>query len=166
MTKREKIVKMARDEVKNNSLYMWGGQSESVMKTKPEEVLKKETSAGNAARVLRLLSNKLTNGVDMSKAKYFDCSGLVVWILQQLKIIDSDYTAQGIYKNLCVPILKADLKEGDLVFISTGGKITHVGIYAGENIVIESAGRDMGVVARGMGKNNWNIFGRVKINEK
>ena len=38
MNKREKIAKLARDEVKNNSLYMWGGQGESVLETTPKDI--------------------------------------------------------------------------------------------------------------------------------
>lgn len=168
MTKREKIAKLARDEVKNNSLYLWGGQGEKVMETTPEYIKKKETSSANAGRVLKCLANKLTVATNMNKAKFFDCSGLVVDILRQLKVIDEkdDFTAQGIYKSLCVPVLLGDIKEGDLCFINTGGKITHVGVYVGEREVVESAGRDIGVVKRGMSKNSWNIYGRVKLNEK
>ena len=98
----------------------------------------------------------------MKKSKYFDCSGLIVYLLQKLGIIKEDYTAQGIYKNLCVGILKSELKAGDLCFCSNSGKITHVGIYAGDGIVIESAGRDLGVVARPASKNSWSIYGRIK----
>ena len=98
----------------------------------------------------------------MKKAKYFDCSGLVVYLLMQLNVIDQDYTAQGIYTNLCVPVLRTDLKEGDLCFISSGTKITHVGIYVADNLVVEAAGRDLGVVQRGISKNKWNLYGRVK----
>ena len=167
MTKREKIAKLAKDEVKNNSLYLWSGQGEKVMETTPETIKKKETSGANAGRVLKCLANKLTVDCNMSKARFFDCSGLVVDILRALKIIDesADYTAQGIYKSLCIPVLKTDLKAGDLLFISTGTKITHVGIYDGE-IAVEAAGRDLGIVQRPLSKNSWNLYGRVKINEK
>lgn len=167
MTKREKIAKLAKDEVKNNSLYLWGGQGEKVMKTDPDKIKKMETSDANAGRVLKCLANKLTVNCNMDKAKYFDCSGLIVDILRALKIIDesADYTAQGIYKSLCIPVLKADLKAGDLLFISTGTKITHVGVFDGE-AAIEAAGRDLGVVRRPLSKNSWNLYGRVKINEK
>ena len=168
MSKRSDIVKKAREEVTNNSLYLWGGQGESVLKTTPEKLLKMETSSANAARILKTLAGKLTNGINMSKAKYFDCSGLVTKILQDLGIIgkEEDFTADGIYKNLCKAIKKEDLKAGDLVFISNGKKMTHVGIYEGDQIVIEAAGRDLGVVSRLINKNSWNAYGRVKISEK
>lgn len=162
MSKRDKFVKLAFDEVNNNSLYLWGGQGEEVEKTTPETIEKMETSANNAARVLKCLANKINNNCNMKKAHYFDCSGLVTWLLMKLKVIENDYTAQGLYNNVCVPILEKDLKPGDLCFCSSGSKINHVGIYAGNRVVIEAAGRDMGVVQRTMSKNNWRLFGRVK----
>lgn len=164
----DKISKLANDEVKNNSLYLWGGQGESVEKTTPAKIQTMETSNANAARVLKCLANKINVGCNMKKAKYFDCSGLVVDILRQLEIIskDADYTADGIYKKLCDPILKDQMKRGDLVFISKSGKMTHVGIYDGLDMVIEAAGRDLGVVRRGISKNTWNTYGRIKTNEK
>lgn len=163
MKNNEKFVKLAREEIKNNSLYLWGGQGESVEKTTPEKIQKMETSQGNAARILKLLSAKLTAGCNMKKAKYFDCSGLVVDLLQRMELIKDDYTADGIYKELCEPVKLSDLKKGDLCFIDQNGKKVHVGIWDKEyNQVIEAAGRDLGVVGRGMNKNKWNAFGRLK----
>lgn len=163
MKNNEKFLKLARDEIKNNSLYLWGGQGESVEKTTPEKIQKMETSQGNAARILKTLSAKLTAGCNMKKAKYFDCSGLVVDLLQRMELITNDYTADGIYKELCEPVKITDLKKGDLCFIDKDGKKVHVGIWDKENKqVIESAGRDLGVVGRGMNKNGWNAFGRLK----
>jgi len=162
MSKRDKLVKMANEEVQNNSLYLWSGQGEDVMKTTPEKIRKVETSDNNASRVLKALAGKINQGLNMKKAKYFDCSGLVVYILQKLEVIKDDYTAAGIYEKLCVPITKQDLKAGDLVFVKSSGKISHVGIYAGDGLVIEAAGRDIGVVKRGINKNSWNVYGRLK----
>lgn len=164
MSKRDKLIKYANDEVKNNSLYLWGGQGESVMETTPDIVRKKETNDQNASRVLKTLAGRINSGLNMKKARYFDCSGLVVDILRRLSIIKEteDFTASGIYKNLCVPITKADIKAGDLCFIASKGNITHVGIITDTNICVEAAGRDLGVVSRGMSKNNWCLYGRVK----
>lgn len=164
MSKRDKLIKYANDEVKNNSLYLWGGQGENVMTTTPETIRKKETNDQNAARVLKCLAGKINNGANMKKAKFFDCSGLVVDILRRLGIISdtADYTAQGIYNDLCVPVLKADIRPSDLCFISSSGKISHVGIITDTNICVEAVGRDVGIISRGMNKNSWNLYGRVK----
>lgn len=166
MTTKQKFVKLAEDEAKNNSLYLWGGQGEKVLETNPKKLLKMETSAANVARILKCLANKFTTGSNMDKAKYFDCSGLIVYLLQTLGLIQDDYTADGIYRKLCTPIKRAELVPGDLVFISTGTKITHCGIYVAENIIVEAVGRDYGVQRRLINKNGWNVFGRVNAFEK
>lgn len=166
MKNKDKFVKLAEDEAKNNSLYLWGGQGEKVLDTNPKKLLKMETSSANVGRILKCLANKLITGAVMDKAKYFDCSGLVVYLLQTLGLIESDYTANDIYKKLCTPIKKVQLVRGDLVFINSGAKITHVGIYAGDDLVIEAVGRDYGIQKRPMSKNSWNVFGRVKCLEE
>ena len=166
MNIKKQFIKLAEDEAKNNSLYLWGGQGETVLKTDPKKLLKMETSAANVARILKCLANKLTTGSNMDKAKYFDCSGLIVYLLQTLGLIQDDYTADGIYRKLCTPIKRTELVPGDLVFISTGTKITHCGIYVAENIVVEAVGRDYGVQRRLINKNSWNVFGRVNAFEK
>lgn len=166
MNTKQKFVKLAEDEAKNNSLYLWGGQGEKVLETTPKKLLKMETGEANAARILKCLANKLTTGCNMDKARYFDCSGLIVYILQTLELIKDDYTADGIYRKLCSPIKKTDLKPGDLVFISTGVKVTHVGVYVADNVVVEAVGRDYGIMRRSMSKNGWNVFGRVNAFEK
>ena len=166
MNIKKQFIKLAEDEAKNNSLYLWGGQGEVVLKTDPKKLLKMETSAANVARILKCLANKLTTGANMDKAKYFDCSGLIVYLLQTLGVINDDYTADGIYRKLCAPIKRAELVPGDLVFISTGTKVTHCGIYVAENIVVEAVGRDYGVQRRLINKNGWNVFGRVNAFEK
>lgn len=166
MKNKDKFVKLAEDEAKNNSLYLWGGQGEKVLETNPKKLLKMETSAANVGRILKCLANKFITGAVMDKAKYFDCSGLVVYLLQTLGLIESDYTANDIYKKLCTPIKKIELKRGDLVFINSGAKISHVGIYAGDNMVVEAVGRDYGILKRQMSKNSWNVFGRVKCLEE
>lgn len=164
MSKKEKFVKLANAEVTANSLYLWGGQGESVMETTPDIVRKKETNDQNASRVLKTLAGKINSGLNMKKARYFDCSGLIVELLRKLGIIKEteDFTASGIYKNLCVPITKADAKAGDLCFVASKGNITHVGIITDTNICVEAAGRDLGVISRSMSKNNWSLYGRVK----
>ena len=152
---------MAHKEVGNHSCYLWGGQGESVLKTLPETIIKKETSKKDASRVFALVS-KFVKSFDMTKAKYFDCSGLVVWCLQKMGLIKSDYTANNIYNILCYAIKKENLKDGDLCFISQNGKMVHVGIYSKKYGVIEANGRETGVIERPITANNWTTFGRLK----
>ena len=95
----------------------------------------------------------------------FDCSGLVVWALQQMTILKpaEDYAAQGIYEKLCIPSTREGLKPGDLCFVKGGSKdrIDHVGIYAGNNQVVHARGTKYGVVKTGV-LPYFGLFGQLK----
>lgn len=93
----------------------------------------------------------------------FDCSGFVVWILQQIGVLkaNQDYTAAGLYSSLCEPVTKDQLVPGDLVFIRpTSGTINHVGIYSGNGKTIEAIGTRKGVVQGDVSR--FNVYGRLK----
>ena len=88
---------------------------------------------------------------------YTDCSYLVQWVYRQLGVkLPGTAAAQGKY---CVDngltISKSDLAPGDLVFWShkVNGRylnITHVGIYAGEGMVVDSSSSRGKVVYRSL----------------
>ena len=166
MTLQKAFVEFAHKEVLNNSLYLWGGQGEFVLDQTPEYVIKKETNNTNAARVLTTLANKVGKGIDMTYAKYFDFSGLVVWLLTFLELITGDYTANDIYNKLCYAIPREKLKGGDLVFKSQNGRMVHVGIYSKNYGVIEAAGRDEGLVEKPLDANKWTSYARLRCLQK
>ena len=95
----------------------------------------------------------------------FDCSGLVIWTLQQMKILKSteDYNSQGIYDKLCVPVTKESLQPGDLCFVkgSPTGNISHTGIFTGNNEVVHARGTKYGVVKTGI-LPYFGLYGRLK----
>lgn len=66
----------------------------------------------------------------------FDCSGLVQYCLNSLGIsisrVAEDQYQEG------TPINKDELQPGDLVFFEENGYIHHVGIYAGNNMMIHA----------------------------
>lgn len=68
----------------------------------------------------------------------FDCSGLTMAVYQ-LNGLDLPRTSKSQFHS-GKPVAKDELKKGDLVFFATrGGKrITHVGIYAGNNTFIHA----------------------------
>lgn len=75
-----------------------------------------------------------------SPSTSFDCSGYVSWVINQSGAGDvGRQTAQGLY-NLCTPVPRDNLQPGDLVFFtgtsSSANPVTHVGIYAGGNLMI------------------------------
>ena len=94
----------------------------------------------------------------------FDCSGLGMYWLQNVKkLFDSDMTANGM-KGKCVKLSKSEIKRGDWVFIVDGsGHASHIGYVVDDNLnVIESRGRDYGVCKSGL-SSRWNYYGRPKI---
>ncbi len=69
----------------------------------------------------------------------FDCSGLVQYVFNQ-KGIHVHRTSQEQFRYDGQSVSKEELKSGDLVFFDTAGsgEATHVGIYAGNNIMIHA----------------------------
>ena len=92
----------------------------------------------------------------------FDCSGLIVWALEQLGLIRTDLTADGLYQ-LCEPARKSKLEVGDLVFYqNSNGYKTHVGVYIGNGRVIHARGTAYGVVETELFA-SFTAFGRLKV---
>lgn len=165
MKKIKDFVTYLNAQVKNNSLYLWGGQGENVLSYTPAKIVSRETSRANAGRVLITLGNKIKSGADMSQARYFDCSGLGVFWFMENELLNYDTTAQGLY-NLCAPIELEKVKTGDMVFKKdSAGKVTHVGYVVDKNkSVIEAYGRDVGVIKKKLGEgSNFNCAGRPKF---
>lgn len=78
----------------------------------------------------------------VSPEQGFDCSGLTmaVYELNGLKLPRSSRGQWG----LGTPVPRSRLLKGDLVFFATGesGRVSHVGIYAGDNTFIHAPGKN------------------------
>lgn len=157
-------------QVANHSLYLWGGQGENV-ETKGNVNMKliadMEQSEATAKRVVDKIMDCYFAGYDMSKARFFDCSGLGVCYFLAKGFIKYDTTADGLYKLCSVHPSFEKLKKGDMVFKSktSAGKWGHVGYVSGvdENgalLVTEARGRDYGVVTRPLDVGGWIGTGR------
>lgn len=153
------------EEVKNGSIYLWGGQGEYRYMLTDKYIEKKETSSTNAKRVIRLRDKRIKEGYENFRA--FDCSGLGVCKLLESGEIKSDMTSHGIYSKT-THIKKSDLKSGDMVFrmYTSGtnkGHVYHIGYVVNDLYVIHAKGRDVGVVKETLNQNGanwWNAFGR------
>lgn len=111
----------------------------------------------------------------------WDCSGLWWWGCNELGLYPehADHTAYITYHSYCVPILKDDLRPGDLVFYQNeDNRIVHMGIVGQQGYVFEAVCVFGGVVkkrtveeriyddiANGgcLTEPGWNTFGRPKI---
>lgn len=146
-------------------IYVWGGQGE----TDFDEtwIRGMENSKNNADRAINLYRQRKKEGRNPIAA--YDCSGLIVKYLLDNGLIGSDTTAAGLHTKCC-PLNRSDIKAGDFVFRDNGTKIYHVGVYIGDNTVIHSMGRDVGVVKESLNANGtsyWNRFGRYeKLQDK
>lgn len=136
--------------------YIWGGQN--------DEILTKEKLQWFINKFGRNHYYYSTYSAEkwIGKQGYYDCSGLVVYTLQKLGFINSDYSASGIYSNLCTPIKKAELKAGDLVFVKGNTGITHIGVYVGNNRVTHARSCFYGVCQTAL-FDSFNTFGRLKF---
>jgi len=145
------FIRLIRGEI-DRAIYVWGGQGQVV--TSETQIRRMEQTASNADRAIALwLSRK-----PLWPVKMFDCSGLIIWALQTLGLIDYDTTADGL-RRLSKPIALADLRVGDLVFKVKDGRAYHVGVVLREGYVTEAYGRDRGVIERATTVGNWNAYG-------
>ncbi len=157
MTLKEFIANLER-EVKNHSIYVWGGGGQMAPTITEAWIKKKENSSTNAKRAIAFWKKQCAAGY-ANILRAFDCSGLGTYCLGKSKAKAN--TMMGWTKK----ITRADLKMGDWVFrVDSSGKATHIGYVVDTALnVIESKGRDDGVVRRALnasGVSYWNRCGR------
>ena len=154
-------------QAENGSIYVWGAQGQDKNTISESWIRRMETSQTNADRAIAFWRKRKAAGKG-EVLRAFDCSGLIMYFLQNQKgIISCDTTANGL-KGLSQKIGKEQLLPGDFVFRvytsgASKGKAYHVGVVVdAEKNVIEAKGRDDGVVKRGIDAQAgyWNYFGR------
>lgn len=113
------------------------------------------TVSGGAQAVLSFASQFLGTPYvwgGTSPSPGFDCSGFTQYVFRHVGI-NLSRTSQTQF-NQGTSVSRSDLKPGDLVFFSTYGPgATHVGIYAGNNTMIDSS--NGGVVYENMNNSYW-----------
>ena len=157
----DQFVNIITDIWKNHGIYLWGGNGEYTENLRLKQIRSQEQSLHDVSRVLRHIADCYDAGYVMTKSRAIDCSGLVIAALRDLQCIKSteDYRARDLQKMSKVVELDK-LKPGDCVY-NKEKDATHMGVYAGYNMVIESAGRDVGVVKRQLSAGKWVIGGRL-----
>ena len=146
MSKLDKVLYFARKQVEHSAPYVWGGQGEKLAKLTAPRLTQMETSADNAARVIKFIFNHLK--LFDKHTKIFDCSGLIFCALIYAGLLPkgSDYTAAGLYDKFN-KIMFAARRAGDLIYkLDSSGNVTHVGICISDSEVIEAKGRDYGCI--------------------
>lgn len=150
----------------NKAIYVWGAQGQTDI-TESWIRRREDDNEKQIKRVMTLWDKRKKAGVSPIFA--FDCSGLIMYFLQNVKgWYKSDMSSGGLY-NASTKITRKELEKGDLVFRHNGEKIYHVGVYVGGGQVIECMGRDVGVVERDInasGTSYWNRYGRLPVLHK
>ena len=160
---RSRFLALLREQV-GRGVYVWGGNGEllDAMDDPNAWIRRHEANAADANRAIALYEARRRAGIKEIRA--FDCSGLVFWALRTVGVLQKDVSSRGLYA-LCEPVVKEDLKPGDLVFHHDGKRIVHVGVCDG-NAQIECRGRDEGVVRNARRAGYWNRFGRLRMAEE
>lgn len=98
-----------------------------------------------------------------------DCSGMFVWAFKQFGMSMS-HISSNIYKSYCTANkgkltaeLKQTIRAGSAVFTgSEPGNHPHVGLFVGNNTVIEAKGTQAGIVTSALTDKKWTFYGELK----
>lgn len=166
MNELELFIAYLEEQVKNHSIYVWGAQGQTTPTITEAWIKSKENSTENANRAINFWKRQVVLGYG-GVLRAFDCSGLAMYYLQNLKgIYKSDMTANSLMGK-CEKITRGELKKGDWVFkTNSRGEATHIGYVVDDALsVIEAKGRDDGVVKRNIDakSNYWNAFARPSV---
>ena len=155
------------EQLENGSIYVWGAQGQNHETISEGWIRRMETSERNADRAIALWKKRKQEG-KAEVLRAYDCSGLIMYFLQNLKGVYDYDMASNTIKGKCQKIEKAQLLPGDFVFRvytsgASKGKAYHVGVVVdAEKNVIEAKGRDDGVVKRKLDAQSgyWNYYAR------
>ena len=167
MATRRDFCGVVLDVFRNHGVYIGGANGENVESLTIGKIRKLEEGyagrdhASDINRDLCFIGKCYKLGYSMREAIACDCSGLAVYALRLLNIIKqtADYRAAE-FQTMADPIPLKDLQEGDFVFDKLKDA-AHMGIYTGDGYVVESKGRDAGVVKRKVSEGSWKVGGRL-----
>lgn len=150
------------EQVANHSIYVRGGQGQNDI-TDDFINTREYGDETNIKRVKALRDNYYKLGYK-NVMRAFDCSGLGMYWLQNIKNIYADMTANGMMGK-CNIISRESVKRGDWVFITDkSGRATHIGFMINDTMLIEARGRDYGVIISIL-DDRFNKYGRPKVFE-
>lgn len=151
---------------KNHGMYVGTANGEKVLDIagkfyQMEKAYGRPSPNVDAARDYEFLAKCYRNGYDMTKAVAGDCSGIIIGILRAMGLIgpNDDYNAKTLQSKYSTPIGFDKLQPGDWVF-DKAKDAGHIGTYIGDGMVIDSRGRDVGVVNQPISAYSWKAAGR------
>jgi len=160
MIKAEALIAKFRQALEEKWGYIWGTAGEKWTAEKQKELEK--TTDANRAQGRQYGSKWIGHRVA-------DCSGLFSWAFRQLGGIIY-HGSDTMYRKYCVNkgelskgkrTDRGTLKPGTAVFVWNGSSYSHVGLYAGNGIVIEAMSTLKGVTTTKVTAGKWTHWGEV-----
>ncbi len=164
----QQVVEQHKSQVQNHGKFV-ASQSSSVYEE--ELATEKELAdfAGKKPYQLPVLADSiLERGMSLIGTRYrfggtseagFDCSGFIGYLFREKAGMNLPRSTREMI-NVDAPLVaRNNLKPGDLLFFSTSGRgrVSHAGIYLGDNQFIHSSSRRSGGVrVDSLGDSYWN----------
>lgn len=162
MDRSKEVIERARSQV-DRSCYVWGAEGQDLTAQRNVEswVRSQETQGDRESCVRRVMARyaKL-QAKGLKPILCFDCSGFIYWTFKAFAGLIKGRRTAASYYSQCKNKTRSELRAGDLVFVHNGSRITHVGLYAGDGMVIHCKGRDVGVIEELISRHGWNRYGR------
>lgn len=158
----EEWLNYLKEMLNNGSIYVRGAQGQFGDNITDKWIAQREyNDSANIKRVKVFYNKRIAEGYDPKQIHAFDCSGLGMYFIQNIKgIHKTDLTSYGMI-NLCTKIKRGDVVAGDWCFkTDSNGKINHVAYAIDDKNVIEARGRDYGVCVSAIEDRGFTIFGR------
>lgn len=139
--------------------YIWG--TNGILWTQARQDALNKTTDSNRANSRRYGSQWVGHYVA-------DCSGLFVWAFREFGLEMSTvstyiYTSYCSRKGKLTTELKNTIRPGTAVFTGdSANKHPHIGLFVGDNTVIEAKGAQYGVVTSKLTDKKWTWFGELK----
>ncbi len=136
-------------------LPMYGGCSSKVQNTQRTAAAPAATHTANHPATLiatRMLGAPYRYGG--ASPQGFDCSGLVYYAYHKAGY-KVPRTSQLQYRD-SLPVKKTHMREGDLLFFRIEGKVSHVGVYLGNNQFIHAPASGKRVSIASLDNRYWN----------
>ncbi len=162
MDRSKEVIERARSQV-DRSCYVWGAEGQNLRaKANVEAWVRAQETQGDRESCVRRVMQRFQKLVNRGQDPIlcFDCSGFIYWTFRAFAGLISGRRTAAAYYSMCKDKKRADLRAGDLVFVHNGSRVTHVGLYAGDGMVIHCKGRDVGVIEELLSKHGWNRYGR------
>ena len=148
--------------------YLWGGQHTELTPDNYVAIIhKREDGRGKYAdgttyadASIAYCKKLFDKGATVLFA--YDCSGLGMWFLHDLKHIYPDLTADSMMHKCEGVTRQGEPKRGWWVFRLTNSRATHIGYMVSDTELIEAKGRKFGVVKSKWKKSDWSQWGIPK----